>query len=465
MMAAAVRDEPQDGDWKPNRGPQARFLASTASEALYGGAAGGGKSAALIVMPLRWVHHPRFSGLILRRETPQLVELWQEACALYPRAFPGAKADHGKLTWTFPSGARIWFTHVQHEKDIARFDGQAYQLIGFDELTHFTEAMFTRICARLRGPPELPKYARATTNPGGEGHEWVFKRWGPWLNPDATPRAQAGEKLWYLPGGENGTQWCEENSTRTEVADGKETVIRARSRVFIPASLSDNPFIGDEYRAQLAELDAVRRAQLKDGNWLIKPGAGLYFKRGWFKRAEMVPKGARAIRYWDRAATAAEPGKDPDWTVGLRLWELDGIYYIDSIVRMRGTPQEVEATIRATALSDGRSVIVGIEQDPGQAGKFEAEYYVRALSGWTVRTYPVMRDKITRAGPVSSQAEHGNVRIVAEPGTRWLEAFFEELEGFPDANHDDQIDALSGAFAALHKPKPPRGTVKSWGAV
>jgi predicted phage terminase large subunit-like protein len=448
--------------FQPNVGPQTQFLASRASEVLYGGAAGGGKSAALIAMPLRWVHHPKFRALVLRRETPQLKDLWDKACELYSRVCPSAKPRHDEREWRFPSGARIWFTHVEHESDIARFDGHEYQLIAFDELTHFSESQYVRVCARLRGPADLPKYARATTNPGGSGHEWVMRRWAPWLNPESPVRALPGKKLWYLPPGGNDADWCDTGERRVE-SDG--AITEARSRVFIPARLADNPHVGQEYRAQLLELDPVRRAQLLEGNWLVTPAAGAYFKRAWWKFASAVPPGARGIRYWDRAATVAKPGKDPDWTVGLRMWATDdGRYFIDNLVRFRGTPADVEKKVRATALLDTRRAMIGIEQDPGSAGVFEADYYVRALAGYRVRTFRVTKDKVTRAGPVSSQVEHGNVYLVGA-GASWIEPFVQECEAFPDGSHDDQVDALSGAFAALAKPKPVRGTMQRWAGV
>lgn len=444
--------EPADVIWRPNPGPQTRFLSTRADEALYGGAAGGGKSSALVAMPLRWVDHPRFRGLLLRRDTTQLADLWDKAVEVYPRAFPGAKSDSSKLMWKFPSGARIWFTHCQYDDDVSRFDGQEFQFIGFDELTHFTRSQYVKINARLRGPAELPKITRSTTNPGGDGHEWVFGRYGPWLNPEHPTRVEPGQALHYLKNDDGSETFVEKGTPKS------------RSRVFIPARLSDNPHVGEEYAGQLNELDAVRREQLKNGNWLIKPGAGKYFNRAWWKFATMVPAAARGIRYWDRAATEQKTkGDDPDWTVGLRIWEYEWLYFIDDVVRFRGTPQTVEATIKATAMADGKRVTVGIEQDPGQAGKFEAEYYVRELAGWTVKTFPVMKDKITRAGPASSQVEHGNVFLVVQPGAppRWLETFIQELEGFPDAGHDDQVDTLSGGFAALRRPRPARGVVRN----
>ncbi len=114
--------------------------------------------------------------------------------------------------------------------------------------------------------------------------------------------------------------------------------------------------------------------------------------------------------------------------------------------RFRGTSWEVEESIKNIAKIDGTDVQIGIEQDPGQAGKYEVNYYTYQLSGYDVRVNLVSKDKITRAKPVSAQAEAGNIKVFRG---YWNEAFFNELEIFPDGKHDDIVDALSGAFHML----------------
>jgi len=236
--------------WQPNPGRQTRFLASTAKRGLYGGAAGGGKSAALMACPLRWIGNPNYRGLYLRRESQYLGDAVDKTRKLYP-ALGGRLVMGPRILWTFPSGAELWMNHCAHENDIANYDSFEFSEVLFDELTHFTERQFTGICARLRGTdPTLPYWSRAATNPGGIGHEWVKRRWGAWLDPKHASPAGEGELRWMLRG--------------VEVPQGTP---RATSYTFIPALLDDNPKVDPSYRAELEELDPLRRKQLIGGDW------------------------------------------------------------------------------------------------------------------------------------------------------------------------------------------------------
>lgn len=456
MTLSAVAQPPTL--WEPNSKPQERFLQTGAYEALYGGAAGGGKSDALLVGALRHVDKPRYHALLLRREFPELRRtLIKRSLELYPQTAPGARYRQDEATWYFPSGARIEFGHAQHEQDVHKYQGGEFQYLGFDEVTHFTEYQFRYLLSRGRSAvaadgTSIPINVRATTNPGGPGHAWVMARWAPWLwrepgTPEmpqwAGPRAASGQVLHYT---------LSEDGTETWVPQGTP---ESFGRVFIGARASDNPNISPEYILSLRGQDAVTRAQLLDGDWLARPSAGSLFKRAWFELVDEAPKEVLVrVRYWDRAATKPHDGnKDPDWTRGVRLsLDKDGIWYVEHVAGVRDQPHMVKRLVKQTAELDGKRCVVGIEQDPGQAGVAEAHDHARELAGWNVRLFRPTGDKVTRAQPVSAQAGAGNVRIVRG---QWNAAFLDELEAFPEGGHDDQVDGLSGAFNAILLLKQP----------
>jgi predicted phage terminase large subunit-like protein len=168
---------------------------------------------------------------------------------------------------------------------------------------------------------------------------------------------------------------------------------------------------------------------------------------------DLAPSETVAVRAWDLASALPAPGKDPDWTVGLRL-ERDGAhrFIVTDIQRLRGTAGEVEAAILATAARDGAAVSISLPQDPGQAGQAQAAYLTRRLAGFMVRCSPETGAKLTRAGPVAAQIEAHNLSVVR---AGWNRPFLEELRDFPHGRKDDQVDALSRAFMTLVAPAAP----------
>jgi predicted phage terminase large subunit-like protein len=153
------------------------------------------------------------------------------------------------------------------------------------------------------------------------------------------------------------------------------------------------------------------------------------------------------VRAWDLASTDAIGGRDPDWTAGVRMRkDVSGRYVVTDVVRQRGGPHAIEQTIVNTASQDGRRVRVGLPQDPGQAGKAQVAWLTSKLAGYVVESSPESGSKETRAMPVASQVEVGNVAVVDGP---WRRAFVDELGGFPSGAKDDQVDALSRAFTML----------------
>jgi predicted phage terminase large subunit-like protein len=164
---------------------------------------------------------------------------------------------------------------------------------------------------------------------------------------------------------------------------------------------------------------------------------------------------AATIRAWDLAATSVTGRNDPDWTVGLKLSKrTDGRYVVLDVIRTRGTPRQVEDLIVNTARQDGRDVAVGIPEDPGQAGKSQMSYLTRQLAGASVIASRETGSKATRAMPVASQLEAGNLSALRAV---WNQIFIDELREFPYGTKDDQVDALVRAFTALSGlPNPPR---------
>lgn len=176
------------------------------------------------------------------------------------------------------------------------------------------------------------------------------------------------------------------------------------------------------------------------------PREGGQFKRGWFEVVEAAPSRARRVRRWDFAGSEPTPGTDPDWTVGLKMAEAEGIYYIEHIVRDRVSEAGVAKLLKSTGMADGRQVPIRIPQDPGSAGKSYALSLIRHMTGWDIKAARETGSKEVRAKGIEAQAEAGNVKLVNGP---WVEAFLDEVSMFPNAAHDDQVDAMSGAFEEL----------------
>ena len=233
--------------WQPQPRQRA-FMSRPEWEALYGGAAGGGKSDALVAEALRQADIPHYKGLILRKTFPQLSELIDKTQALYPRAFPGAKYNSSSHVWTFPSGAKILFGDMQYASDRTKYQGQSYDYIAFDELTHFTWQEYSYLFSRCRpNGPGTRCYIRATANPGGIGHGWVKARF---VTP-APPMTPILEQASWI--GADGT-----------VQTG------TRSRIFVPATVYDNEALLENdpgYVMTLSLLPEAEKQALLYGSW------------------------------------------------------------------------------------------------------------------------------------------------------------------------------------------------------
>ncbi len=450
---------------RPQPGPQTQFLATPADIAIYGGSAGGGKTWALLMEPLRHVTNPQFGAVFFRRNLTQVRNeggLWDESEKLYPnlRAQPRSAPD---MAWTFPGGAAVGFAHLEHEKTVLNWQGAQIPLICFDELTHFTAKQFWYLLSRNRSMCGVRPYVRATCNPDADSWVAEFIAW--WINQETglpIPE-RAGVLRWFVRIGDKiiwGDSPEELSHYTAPDENGEEKPIPPKSVTFIPAKLSDNKALmaaDPGYLANLMALPTVERERLLGGNWKIRPAAGLLFQRGWCQVVDAAPANViRWMRGWDLGATPKTEGNDPDATAGTKIGKLDdGRFIVSHHCTGHLTPSGVEALIKNTASADGRLTDISLPQDPGQAGKSQVASLTKMLAGFNVRATPESGDKITRFSPFSAQAEAGNVLVLRGP---WNDGWFTALESFPEATHDDDADSTSRAFNALLN-EPARAAV------
>lgn len=230
-----------------------------------------------------------------------------------------------------------------------------------------------------------------------------------------------------------------------------------KSVTFIASTIEDNKILlknDPSYLANLKALPLVEREQLLKGNWKIKPAAGLLFKRTKVNMLETLPTDVILwARGWDLAATSEDEDGDPAYTAGVLIGKRrNGRYIVADVINRRCDSAEVRELIRMTCMADrakyGR-VVTRLPQDPGQAGKAQAQSFLKFLSGFTVRILPESGDKVTRAEPFSAQwlglegMDKGNVDVLAAD---WNEMYFNQMESFPQSKFKDMVDAGSSAF-------------------
>ena len=445
----------------PHRGPQSTFLEATADIAIYGGQAGGGKTWALLAEALRHIDTENFGAVIFRRTSPQITNeggLWDESMAMYPQY---AGVPKHTLDWRFPSNANIGFRHLQYETDKLAWQGSQIALLGFDELTQFTESQFFYLLSRNRSTCGVKPYVRATTNPAPSDDPvggWVNRMVSWWIDQQtglAIPD-RSGTQRWFIRR-QGEFLWADEKQEliekygRADLPENhEEQTAQPKSLTFIVAKLSDNPTLLKQdptYRANLLALPEVERQRLAEGNWNAKVQAGLFFKVGKMEIIPALPAKLRYCRAWDLAATDGAG----DWTVGAKIGtDSDGVFYIADIRRGQWECFHRDQVILQTADVD-ENCRIRIPQDPAAAGKSEARRLSVMLAGNDLKVVVVSGDKITRANGLASQVNAGNVKLVAAP---WNAGLLQRLDAFPTKGiPDDEVDALADAFNELATKK------------
>ncbi len=422
-MARAVT--PKLTKYIPHRptAKQQAFLLLDCLEAMYGGAAGGGKSDALLMAALQYVDVEGYAALLLRRTFADL-------------ALPGAIMDRShdwlrgtdakwnerEKTWSFPDGATLTFGYLATDKDKYRYQSAEFQFVGFDELTQFTQRQYTYLFSRLRRLEgvAVPLRMRVASNPGGEGHGWVYDRFMPDLTAEAV-----GHR-------------------------------RKTGRIFIPAKLVDNPHIDQAaYRKGLTELDDVERQQLEEGLWVTDPAGKPFLREWWRGRNRFEPERDRALIYgvvgryhsWD---TATKDGEQHAFTA-LVAGELTADYrlLISLAWQERLTVPFLAGKVREKAEAgnrDGKLESIIIEDKSSGIGLVQT---LRLGDDWLAERLVAFRphnygDKVQRAQQAALWCKRDCVLLPEpSPAAPWLYELEKQLYAFPDVEFKDLVDAFS----------------------
>lgn len=448
---------------RPQPGPQEMFLATKADICIYGGAAGGGKTYGLLLDALRHKNRPGFGEVIFRKNSIQIYNeggLLDESLRMYS-GIKGAELKRSpRPQWTFNGKGKVGFAHIDGDDDLKKFQGSQMAAIGFDELTHFTESQFFYMLSRNRTTCGIKPYVRATCNPDADSWVAKFIEW--WIDPDTgyPIKERSGKIRWMIRRNET-LYWAdtiEELWERFELKTQEEKQ-EPKSVTFIMSTLYDNQILMKQdpsYISNLKALSVVERERLLYGNWKIKPAAGLYFKRSQIgQMLTMIPNDVvRWVRAWDLAATAEGEGGEPAYTAGVLMGKRkNGRYIVADVINVRQTAADVRKTIKFTAMSDiakYKRVKIRLPQDPGQAGKDQAQSYIKYLAGFDVTAIPESGSKEVRAEPMAAQWQAGNFDVLIAD---WNEAYFNQLESFPMSKFKDMVDAGSSAFSQLELKK------------
>lgn len=436
---------------------QEAFLATPQKEVLFGGAAGGGKSSALLMSALMYMDIPGYSALICRRDMSRLdmPGSSMNRAKEWLQKWPEVKFNTNKKCFTFPSGAVLQFGYIDRPDDRLRYQSTEFQFIGFDELTELNlpyneNNPYTFLFSRLRkkvGMP-VPLRVRSATNPGGPGHSYVLERF---ISKEAVDDLLSGER--------------------------KGVYFNEHGRVFMPSLIEDNPFIDKtQYLESLAQLPPITRERLLKGDWTVTEKGQIdpswlrkYRDDGQTTTLYSIP-GKPALDYDNRdmmrfatvdpAGTSAEKarearGKNSSWSV-IGIWDQtpDGRLILRHVDRSRLGFLDLAARLRSTYAQWRPSIMLVENEKYGQA---VTELLETDLPIKTIATGS--KDKLTRAAPMLTKMERGEF-FVPKNNDSWYPMYEKELLAWTGSSDEvcDQIDM--SAYAGIHSERTPR---TQWG--
>ena len=452
------RDTPKPNILGPQAGPQTMFMASSADIVIYGGAAGGGKTYALLLEALRHKDVKGFGGVIFRKNFTQITAeggLWDASNKIFSQVPDAHSRKTPKYHWRFYSGAKLHFAHLDREEDLQAWQGTEIAYLGFDELTHFTKHQFLYMLSRNRSTCGVKPYVRCTCNPDSDSWVAEFISW--WIDQDTGyPIRERSGIVRYMCVLNNVIRWGDSPEELEKEYNIPPT--DCKSVTFIASRLEDNKILmqsDPSYLSNLKAMTEVDMERLLYGNWKIKAQAGRFFKRTQIPVDGYLTQIPDDVLYWcrawDLAATDEDENGDADYTSGVLIGRRkNGRFIVADVINQQIKAGDVEKLIQMTAISDrnkyGYNYRVRLPQDPGAAGKIVAKQYLNNLSGFDVKKESVSGSKQLRATPFAAQWQNGFIDVLVAP---WNEDYFSQLESFPESKHDDMVDASSDAFNEL----------------
>lgn len=469
----------------PQPGRQEQFYNCQADIALFGGSAGSGKSAVLLIdfAKSEYLDNPNYGGVIFRRTCPQITNeggLWDESAKFYA----GLNGSHkiSNLSWEFETGATIRFAHLQLEKNIYDWQGSQISKIGWDELTHFTEEMFFYLLSRNRTMSGITPQIRATCNPDADS--WVAKLVEWWIDEEGYPIPERVGVIRYFVRVNNELIWGDSKEELKEVFDDAwnkaiaelrdrieippelleevESLIEPKSFTFIAGTIFDNPALiraNPQYLVNLLSLHPVEQARLLKGNWKARYEAGKVFNRNWFKHLDRIPANAqdiKIVRFWDLAATSADTASATSYyTAGVKMAryydpdQYKKVYVVLDMIAEQMAAGEVPELIMRTAHFDGEDVTVRWELEGGASALILEQKIADSVPFHDAIAVKPLGNKVTRALPLATAAHNGIVYLLTG---EWNSVYLNCVQGFDGSKKpliNDVVDGSSGAYSEL----------------
>jgi predicted phage terminase large subunit-like protein len=370
--------------------------------------------------------------------------------SIYPLV--GGKFNSAISEWKFePSGATISFRHLQNSNTHYDYQGAQFTFIGFDEVGHIDKDAVLYLFSRNRSVSSFRPWIRMTCNPDANHFTAQMVDW--WIDEAGYPIPDRSGIIRYFINHEENFVFAD---TEEELRERYPDCI-PKSFTFIPSKLDDNPKLTEAdpgYRANLMMLHQIERERLLNSNWKIKPDVGKVFNKSWFRIVPAPRKYVAKVRAFDMAATAKSLNENAFYTAGVLVGLCDDDTYdvIDAIAE-QVSPTESDKLMIRTAKRDGKDTFIAWEEEPGSSGKRVTVYLKELLKGYFGEEMKLSGDKLTKARPTATDAEHGKINLVEGS---WNDRFLSAIhmfDGTPKILTNDLTDALSLAHAFLRDPE------------